>query len=68
MEIYNTVGTTVNTYGFHYKEIFAENYFEKITYNKTAAEEAVGDRGRKIDSDIGYVNFDGYNDTVNNRN
>jgi hypothetical protein len=57
IEIYNTISTTVNSYGFHYKETFTENYFDKVTYKKSAADEAEDVRGRKKESEEGYVNY-----------
>ena len=58
MEIYNTVGTTVDENGFHYKELVTENYFEKIVYQKSQADEPEDLRGLSIQSDIAYVNYD----------
>ncbi len=58
LEIYNTVATTVNEYGFHYKEIVNSNYFNKITYKKSSADEAEEDRGLSEESNIAYVNYD----------
>ena len=58
MEIYNTVGTTVDENGFHYKELVTENYFEKIVYQKSQADEPEDLRGLSIKSDIAYVNYD----------
>jgi len=58
MEIYNTVATTVDTNGFHYKEFITDDYFEKITYKKTEAEEDEEYRGLNPDTDIAYVNYE----------
>ncbi len=58
LEIYNTVATTVNEYGFHYKEIINSDYFNKITYKKSAADEDEEDRGLSEESNIAYVNYD----------
>ncbi len=57
IEIYNTVATTVNEYGFHYKEIVTNDYFNKITYKKSAADEAEEERGLSEESNIAYVNY-----------
>lgn len=58
MDIYNTVATTVDEFGFHYKEIVNENYFEKIVYQKSQADEPEDSRGLSISSDYAYVNYD----------
>lgn len=58
IEIYNTVATTVNEYGFHYKEIVTNDYFNKITYKKSAADESEDERGLSEDTNVAYVNYD----------
>lgn len=59
IEIYNTVATTVDQNGFHYKEVVNENYYNKITYNKSQAEEPEDQRGLNEASNVAYVNYTG---------
>lgn len=59
VEIYNTVATTLNSYGFHYKDYYTDDYFDRITYKKSEAEETTANRGKKIDSQNAYVNYSG---------
>lgn len=57
IEVYNTVSTTVDNYGFHYEQTYTEDYFDRITYKKRAADEPEDERGLSgIKSEFAYVN------------